>query len=155
MCRQPPNSDVAETGKVQASSRADGGKGSASPEPGREAAARELRDEVVWRMYGSGFTHRQIGQAFGVTDRTSKNWVARIKARSRWPLRTRRARLWRLLAGPPLVLLTPDDIGSRAWGPGGRRLHRKRRLRSDAAASCAFLTDYGNGRHAIRRRRSS
>jgi len=38
------------------------------------------RDEIVGRMRSEGFTHRQIGQAFGVTDRTSKNWVARMRS---------------------------------------------------------------------------
>ncbi|MBR4225353.1 MAG: sigma-70 region 4 domain-containing protein [Candidatus Methanomethylophilaceae archaeon] len=53
------------------------------PEGYRERVEREYRDAVVWRMYSSGFTHKQIGAAFGVTDRTSKSWVARMKSEGR------------------------------------------------------------------------
>ncbi len=53
------------------------------PDGYRERVEREYRDTVVWRMYSSGFTHKQIGAAFGVTDRTSKAWVARMKAEGR------------------------------------------------------------------------
>ncbi len=42
-------------------------------------ALRAYRDEIVLRMRSEGFTHRQIGLAFGVTDRTSKNWVADMR----------------------------------------------------------------------------
>ncbi|MBR6037568.1 MAG: hypothetical protein IKP53_02235 [Candidatus Methanomethylophilaceae archaeon] len=71
-----------ETGldAVQAAASTVGGKGRAVEGSDAEATVRAYRDEVVWRMYSSGFTHKQIGAAFGVTDRTSKNWVARLKA---------------------------------------------------------------------------
>ena len=49
----------------------------------REAIERAYRDEVAWRMYTSGFTHKQIGQAFGVTDRTSRSWISRMKEEGR------------------------------------------------------------------------
>ncbi|MBR4226756.1 MAG: helix-turn-helix domain-containing protein [Candidatus Methanomethylophilaceae archaeon] len=38
---------------------------------------------MAWRMYASGFTHKQIRQAFGVTDRTSRTWIARMREEGR------------------------------------------------------------------------
>ncbi len=49
------------------------------PDKDREAIVRSYRDDVAWRMHLLGFTHRQIGQAFGVTDRTSRAWIARMR----------------------------------------------------------------------------
>ncbi len=71
-----------ETGPdaVQATASMDGVKGRAVEGSDTEATVRAYHDEVVWRMYSSVFTHKQIGAAFGVTDRTSQNWVARLKA---------------------------------------------------------------------------
>ncbi len=53
------------------------------PDKDREAIVRSYRDDVAWRMHLLGFTHRQIGQAFGVTDRTSRAWIARMRGEGR------------------------------------------------------------------------
>ena len=80
----PPSSglhpEAASSDTVRTAASTGGGKGRAAEGSDTEAAVRAQRDEVVWRMYSSGFTHKQIGTAFGVTDRTSKNWVARLKS---------------------------------------------------------------------------
>ena len=62
--------------------RAEEGAAGVSDED-REAIVRSYRDDVAWRMHCLWFTHRQIGQAFGVTDRTSRAWIARMRGEGR------------------------------------------------------------------------
>jgi len=49
------------------------------PEESRQAIEKEYREKVVWRMYQQGFTHIQIGDAFGVSERMSQKWIKQIK----------------------------------------------------------------------------